>query len=431
MSSTLPAPASAASPSFKAAKTFSPAVRRPIEPVGRYFLAHALRASRGHSWSEYEKIEAEKNVKTVDTSVDEDDFDEEQSEELLKHDPRDWKSADLYAVLGLTKYRWRATPEQITKAHRKQVLKHHPDKKGEAGGLDQDGFFKIIQKAYETMLDPTKRQQFDSVDFNADVEVPPAKSTYDFFEAWGPAFEAEGRFSKKQPVPALGDMTATKPEVDAFYAFWYNFDSWRSFEFLDEDVPDDTANRDHKRYIERKNKAARQKKKNEDNKRLAELVKRALSEDPRIKLFKQQEKDEKARKKWEREAGARQAAEEAKLKQEAEEKAKAEAELNAKASKENSKKAKEAAKNAKKKNKRSIRASVKDVDYFGEAAQADAITADVDILIETFDDLQLGDVAAKVGGVTDVAAVKTAFSDAAKEQVAAGKVSASSLKYFV
>lgn len=98
----------------------------------------------------------------------------------------------------------------------------------------------------------------------------------------------------------LGNLESTKEEVDAFYSFWGRFDSWKTFEFKDEDVPDDTANRDHKRYIERKNIANRKKLKQEDNKRIIELVERAHAEDPRIKLFKEKAKKEKAAKKWEK-----------------------------------------------------------------------------------------------------------------------------------
>lgn len=418
--------------SFTAVASYSASVRRPIEPVGPYFLAHATRTLKGHSWSEYELIEAEKNVVTVEEKdADEALFDEEINDpELLSHDPRDWKTCDLYAALGLSKLRVNATPAQIVKAHRKAVLQHHPDKRSGAGGrLDQDGFFKIIQKAYETLLDPAKRKQFDSVDDAAEV-LPPAHKIEDeeeFFAAWAPVFLSEARFSNKQPVPSLGDGNSTKEEVESFYKFWNNLDSWRTFEWLDEDVPDDTANRDHKRYIEKKNNNARKKKKNDDNKRLSDLVKRAQNEDPRIKKFKDAEKAEKAQKKWEKEAGARAEAEAAKAKAEAEAKAKADAENNAKAEKENSKKAKEAAKSAKKKNKRAIRGAAKDNEYFGDAANSAKIDADIDILIESFDDIKLGEVAEQLKGASADAA-KTVFTTVAAEQVAAGKVS--SLIYF-
>lgn len=429
MAVTLPSLPAGNTEAFKAVAKYSPATRRPIEPVGRYFLAHATRTLRGHTWSEFEKLEAERNVKQVEEDQDQDIGDEEQDAELLAIDPREWKTADLYAVLGLSKLRYRANEDQIRRAHRKQVLKHHPDKKSAAGGLEQDGFFKIIQKAFEIMLDPSKRLQYDSVDENADVKPPAPKTKYDFFEAFGPVFESEARFSKKQPVPLLGTLESTKEEVDAFYGFWGKFDSWKTFEFKDEDVPDDTANRDHKRYIERKNIATRKKFKQEDNKRVIDLVERAYSEDPRIKLFKDAAKKEKERKKWEREAGSRQAAEEAAAKKAAEEEAAKKAAEDAAASKVSSKKAKEAAKAAKKKQKRSIRSAPKDVEYFGDAGKATDIDADVEYLIDKFDDVQLSSLTTKVTGAS-ADSVKSAFNEVIAELVGAGKAEGAYLKYF-
>lgn len=429
MAVTLPSLPAGNTEAFKAVAKYSPATRRPIEPVGRYFLAHATRTLRGHTWSEFEKLEAERNVKQVEEDQDQDIGDEEQDAELLAIDPREWKTADLYAVLGLSKLRYRANEDQIRRAHRKQVLKHHPDKKSAAGGLEQDGFFKIIQKAFEIMLDPSKRLQYDSVDENADVKPPAPKTKYDFFEAFGPVFESEARFSKKQPVPLLGTLESTKEEVDAFYGFWGKFDSWKTFEFKDEDVPDDTANRDHKRYIERKNIATRKKFKQEDNKRVIDLVERAYSEDPRIKLFKDAAKKEKERKKWEREAGSRQAAEEAAAKKAAEEEAAKKAAEDAAASKVSSKKAKEAAKAAKKKQKRSIRSAPKDVEYFGDAGKASDIDADVEYLIDKFDDVQLSSLTTKVTGAS-ADSVKYAFNEVIAELVGAGKAEGAYLKYF-
>ncbi len=425
-----PADKAAGAP-FNLTSGYTGPVKRPIEPVGRYFLAHASRALRGHTWSEYEKIEAENNVKKVDESPEDTEEEEPEDPEMLERDPKDWKNQDHYAVLGLSKYRYKANEEQIRKAHRKKVLKHHPDKKGgEKGGLDKDGFFKCIQKAYEILMDTEKRRQWDSVDKGADVPKPTSKSKGDFFELWGPVFESEARFSMKHPVPQLGNKDTPKAEVERFYSWWYKFDSWRSFEYLDEETPDDSSNRDNKRYIEKKNNNARKKKKTEDNSRLQKLVSEAIGLDPRIALFKKQEKEEKARKKWEREAGARKAAEEAKAKKEAEEKAKKEAEENAKNSKQSAKKAKEAAKNAKKKNKRAIRGSAKAVNYFGDASHTADIDADIDLLIAKFDDTQLHDVAKKVDGVKDSDAVKAAFTEVVSSLTASKKLTAGELKFF-
>ncbi|CCE93394.1 zuotin TDEL_0G00270 [Torulaspora delbrueckii] len=412
----------------------SEAIRRPVEPVGKHFLHHAQRTLRNHTWSEFEKIQAEQNVKRVDesnTDPDEALFDDELADEsLLEHDPRDWKTADLYAAMGLSKLRYRATENQIIKAHRKQVLKHHPDKKSASGaGLEQDGFFKIIQKAFETLTDNNKRAQYDSCDFNADVEPPKKGTEYDFFEAWGPVFAAEARFSKKKPVPTLGDLNTPKKEVEQFYSFWHRFDSWRTFEFLDEDVPDDSSNRDQKRYTERKNKAARDKKKTADNARLVKLVERAVNEDPRIKLFKEEEKKEKERKKWEREAGARAEAEAA-TKAAAEAKAKAEAEATASAAaKVDKKKAKEAAKAAKKKNKRIVRNAAKEAEYFGEADKAAAIEEQTGFIVDSLDDEQLVAVAEKIKA--DPQAAKQVLKDASQTLVDAKKLPASVLSYYL
>lgn len=409
-------------------------VRRPVEPVGKSFLHHAQRTLRNHTWSEFEKIEAERNVlNTEEDNVDPDEllFDNELADEtLLTHDPREWKTADLYAAMGLSKLRYRANNNQIIKAHRKQVLKYHPDKKSASGGsLDQDGFFKIIQKAFETLTDSTKRAQYDSCDFEADV-LPPAKKTdYDFYEAWAPVFASEARFSKKGDAPALGDAKSTKKEVEDFYSFWNRFESWRTFEFLDEDVPDDSSNRDHKRYIERKNVSARNKKKTADNARLAKLVERASAEDPRIKAFKEQAKQEKAQKKWEREAGARAEAE-AKAKAEEEAKAKAEEEAKAAANaKADKKKSKEAAKAAKKKNKRAIRNAPKDAGYFGAADQATVIDEQTSLIVDTIDDTQLVEVAEKIAAGGDAA--KAALQAIAKTLVESKKLPESLLSFYL
>lgn len=406
------------SESFKAVTSFTTPEKLAAEPVGPGFLGHARRILRNRTFSEDDRLEAERNVKAIETA--DDDYESEPEDaDMLRHDPKDWKSLDQYEVLGLTKYRWRADEDLIRKAHRRKVLKHHPDKKAAEGAGDEDGFFKCIQKAFETLIDPSKRRQWDSVDPKANVPVPSKKTKGDFFERWGKFFEAESRFSTKQPVPQLGDLNSTKAEVDAFYSFWRRFDSWRSFEWLDEDVPDDSSNRDNKRYIEKKNKALRAKHKKDDTARLIKAIDLALSEDPRHRMFKDAEKAAKAQKKWEREAGSREAAEkkaaEEQAKADAEAKAKADAEAN-KDAKEAAKKAKEAAKSAKKKHKRTLRNAIKDVNYLlpeGEQPSPDTVAnalADVDNLIEALDDMELADYAGKLSPLT-ADSVKAAFTE--------------------
>jgi DnaJ homolog subfamily C member 2 len=247
----------------------------------------------------------------------------------------------------------------LINSDRKKVLKHHPDKKaGAVGDSNDDAFFKCIQKANDTLTHPEKRRQFDSVDPYYDLleaDVPTAQQVTKskdpnlaFFKLFSPVFEREARFSRQQPVPLLGEYADAKERVEAFYHFWYNFDSWRSFEYLDKEVNEgsdkyvpffpsrvttsltSTFSRDDKRYTEKKNKAERARRKKEDTARLRNIVDVALSVDPRIKRIKQEEKEEKEAKrknkagaggglsKAEIEEEKRRAEEEAKVKEEAE-----------------------------------------------------------------------------------------------------------------
>ncbi|MCJ1259688.1 hypothetical protein MMC24_007527 [Lignoscripta atroalba] len=413
---------------FKAVGTLSSATQRNIEPVGPHFLAHARRKRHHRTFSEDERIQAQENVKKVEDD-DAGDISEPEDPLMLQRDAKDWKGQDHYAVLGLSKYRYRATEDQIKRAHRKKVLRHHPDKKAAAGNTEDDSFFKCIQKATEVLLDPVKRRQFDSVDEGADVEPPTKKQAQKsgFYKLWNPVFESEGRFSKEQPVPRLGDEKSIKEDVETFYNFWYNFDSWRTFEYQDEDVPDDNENRDQKRHVERKNNNARKKKKTEDTARLRSLVDECMAGDERIKKFRKEARADKDKKRLEKEAAEKQAKEDADKAKIDAEKLKKEKEEAEKAEKAEGKKAKDAAKNAAKKNKRVLRSSVKDANYLQESgdptpAQIDGVLNDVDLVMAKVDNEELAALAAKLNGKTTAPDVKSVWSDEVKRLVGAGKL---------
>jgi DnaJ family protein C protein 2 len=183
-------------------------------------------------------------------------------------------------------------------AHRRKVLRHHPDKKAKAGETNDDAFFKCIQKAFEVLSNPDRRRQFDSVDpyFIALEQDEPtaaelAASPQAFFDTLGPMFEREARFSKNPPGAPLGGIDAPKEVVHHFYDYWYNFDSWRSFEYRDKEVNEGSDSRDDKRYTEKKNKNERARMKKEDTARVRGLVDLAEKCDPRIKRIKQEEKE--------------------------------------------------------------------------------------------------------------------------------------------
>ncbi|PHH58976.1 hypothetical protein CDD81_3980 [Ophiocordyceps australis] len=418
---------------FKALGALSSGTQRCIEPVGPYFLAHARRARHNRTFSEDDRIQAQENAKKIEDG-DESDVSEPEDPMMLQLQAKDWKTQDHYKILGLSKYRHKATEEQIKKAHRKKVLKHHPDKKAAKGRTEDDQFFKCIQKATDVLLDPVKRRQFDSVDAEADVEPPTKKQLTkgDFYKLWSRVFRAEARFSKNHPVPAFGDADSTREHVEAFYNFWYNFDSWRSFEYLDEDVPDDNENRDQKRHVERKNANARKKKKAEDNARLRHLLDDASAADERIKRFRQEANAAKNKRRLDKEAAEKRAADEAKAKKEAEEQAAREAEAKAKLDRDSAKKAKEAAKNAVKKNKRVLKGSVKDANYFAEgdasAAQIDAVLGDVELVQAKIEADEIAALAAKLAGLSAGAEIRAVWTGEAKRLVDAGKLKAGDLK---
>lgn len=242
-------------------------------------------------------------------------FEEKEPAALLRLDPTKWKDQDHYAVLGLGKMRWKATEEDLKRAYRRKVLKHHPDKKQQGGS---DNFFKCIQKAYELLSDPQKRRQFDSVDPSFDDEIPTKfLSNQDLYSVFNSIFARNAYFSQKKPVPSFGNENSSREQVEAFYNFWSTFESWRSFELLDEQNPDMADNRDERRWIEKQNKAERARRKKQETARILKLVDTAMSLDPRVQKFKENDKAAKEAKRLAREMALKKAEEEAKAAEEA------------------------------------------------------------------------------------------------------------------
>merc|ERR1712129_539037 len=103
--------------------------------------------------------------------------------------------------------------------------------------------------------------------------------------------------SNKKNVPKLGTMESTRDEVDKFYKFWYDFDSWREYSYLDEEDKEKGSDRDERRWIEKNNRVKRNESKKEEMKRLRKLVDNAYNSDTRIAKFMENDKQEKAAKK--------------------------------------------------------------------------------------------------------------------------------------
>merc|ERR1712051_305712 len=133
-----------------------------VEPVGRWFLAHyeRMNCTRGTSIGNESLSESESEASDI-----EDDF-EDDILYLRSLDPKECKDQDHYKVLGIPNLRFQATDDQIKRAYRQKVLKHHPDKRRGQGEeiLNDDDYFTCITKAFETIGTATKRRAYDSVD---------------------------------------------------------------------------------------------------------------------------------------------------------------------------------------------------------------------------------------------------------------------------
>uniref|UniRef100_A0A131XFI1 Putative ribosome-associated chaperone zuotin translation n=1 Tax=Hyalomma excavatum TaxID=257692 RepID=A0A131XFI1_9ACAR len=277
-----------------------------VEPVGRWFEAVYQNARTRHV-SSAASIGSESSDEGEGGSAAEDPA---ETQYLLSLDPKEWKSQDHYRVLGLQSKRHAATEHDIKKAYRRKVLLHHPDKRRTAGeqvrDLERD-YFSCITRAYEILGNPVRRRSYDSVDpeFDDDIPASCAESRNNFFATFRPVFEANARWSTKRNVPSLGDENSSRDEVDRFYHFWYSFDSWREYSYLDEEEKEKGENREERRWIEKQNRAARQKRKREEMQRIRQLVDTAYACDPRVQRFKEEERERKLAQKRARQEAAR------------------------------------------------------------------------------------------------------------------------------
>ena len=245
------------------------------------------------------------------------------------------------------------------------MLTHHPDKQKQSGSKERD-YFTCITKAFEILSDPVKRKAFDSVDPTFDDDIAPVSESNKrhFYKVFGELFERNARWSVKKRVPKIGDEKTSFDDVNEFYSFWYDFDSWREFSYLDEENKETATDRDERRWIDKQNKAARAKRKKEETIRIRQLVDNAYACDPRIVKFKQEEKRKKEEEKQKRKDAARQREEEQQRVIEEARLAKERVELEEKQRLEAEKKEREAQKKIIKKERKALRTVVKEYNYF-------------------------------------------------------------------
>lgn len=324
----------------KAVKSFAK------EAAGRSFHAAALaaaglspastptkgRAARGARIEDLDDCDDEDDDDEYDDdeSEEEEDDDEEhagedtawaQQKKKTKKGGKDAKEEelkDLYALLGLGNERWNASDKQIEKAYRNAALKFHPDKCGIAQASEAEkerieAHFKDIQEAYNTLSDPQKRREYDSM--AADDEVLPTKcGEGEFYEVFGAACLSLSRWSTTKPVPTVGDAKTEYKKVEDFYNFWYHkFKSWREFPHEDEHNLEEADGREHKRWMQRENERMRREAKREETAKIRAFIEAMEEHDPRVIAHKAEEYEKRTKKKREKEAARQKKEEEDRL----------------------------------------------------------------------------------------------------------------------
>jgi len=383
----------------------SPLVQIPLEPVGKVF--HEYEYQTKHN-KQSEKLTESDNSDDSKLSTKELKIDIDMKY-LKSLDHKLWKDQDHYKVLGLHKYRYKATDKDIKKAYRQLMLVCHPDKKTtEEETEDGDySFLKNVAKAFDILGDPQKRRAYDSVDPDFDDDIPGEKlnNKNNFFKVFGPVFERNARWSVTTDVPLLGDLNSSRQSVEHFYEFWYTFESGRDFSYADEDR-DQAEDKDERWYIDRQNKAERLVKTKKENARIKKLIDNAYHLDPRIQKFKDEDKeaknaakqakrDEAIKRKQKEQEEQRRLEEEERLRKEAEEQ-------EAKAKRERQKKEKEETKKQLKVERETWMEISKEEDYF-ISHDSDRVQAmiDVDVLCEGLQLVNLKEL------ITDVSAVRS------------------------
>ncbi|XP_049849217.1 dnaJ homolog subfamily C member 2-like [Schistocerca gregaria] len=257
--------------------------RRCVEPVGEHYEVLMERYWGVEETGEY----------LLEDEVDEQPEEEEKFDSLPRR-TRKKNLEDLYEMLGLGHLRWLATSDQIRQAYRKKALLCHPDKSSDK----DDTLFKAVNRAWSILGDDHKRRQYDSSE-PFDDRIPNAGSIgsdREFYAVFGVVFKRNAKWSKRKPVPDLGNEQTPIDQVKSFYKFWSSFQSWRDFAYLNEYNVEEAENRQERRFMEKQNSLLQSRKLREESARVSRLVSLAYSLDPRIRA----ESQEAARKKEKR-----------------------------------------------------------------------------------------------------------------------------------
>jgi len=275
-------------------------IKRDVVPVG---LAHALASERlRQATTDCSKdLTRSASLASLATSGSLNSLNDDDVGPTKAIDEADLDQTNYYELLGLEKSGIGVDSELVKRAYHKALLLYHPDK-GSAK-YDTDAVFLAVQKAYDILSDKTKRRAYDSTnEFDDTIPSGDHEEGFDFYATYGPVFRANARFAEKLPVPDLGDADSSERSVEAFYAYWVRFESWRDFDLETQtNEIHEEMDRYEKRHMKKENAKLAAKRKREEMERIILLVERARQNDPRLKLFAKQREDAKREKREARE----------------------------------------------------------------------------------------------------------------------------------
>ena len=329
-----------------------PDLSKVVEPAGIAFEKIVIQVYGGEISEESEE-EEEKNEIIVEEDNIEYEWEKEYKEKESKKNIKDMFSNgyNYYKILGLEDKFLNAKEEDFRKAYKKLAIIYHPDKNKENKSLpgvsdeqikeeikkdlekenksgnendDEDNNknnenenkinneedqknreinkkWLKLKEAYDTLSDPEKRKKYDSTivfDDSIPEDIPYTENN--FFSTFGPVFLNNSIWSKKKPVPKLGDMNSPLQKVKLFYKFWHNFQSWRDFSVEGEYDLEEATSRFEKRQMLKENKKMKASMKKEEKIRIDNLTNIAYKRDPRIieeekRLEKEKEEEKKRR----------------------------------------------------------------------------------------------------------------------------------------
>jgi len=227
--------------------------------------------------------------------------------DLLKND-------NYYQLLELGHKIRDVTIDEVTRGYKKAAIKYHPDKKTKGRGQEDVRVLWLkVQRAYETLIDKNGKVKYDST-IPFDNKIPTKEQCVDdeaYFTLYGDAFRRNSVFSKKKPVtdadgektcPALGNNDTSSDEVNAFYKFWTNFESWRCFDHFaknSHETMKQAGDRYERRELEKENATEIKIHSKKEHARMIKLVETARELDPRLRRIAKEAAENKNNKKAE------------------------------------------------------------------------------------------------------------------------------------